>query len=101
MIFLSSLTHCGISDKMNRPTITNGSDRDDNGHYHADAYIATPELSAETHTVKFTPCTIRFFVLRLADPNEDWRIQALFGDQMKYEFKKTTILAPAKVSKFI
>jgi hypothetical protein len=46
----------------------------------------------------FSPCTISLYVLRQADLNDTWTIQAVFDNDIKYIFKPVGFLTPPKVS---
>jgi hypothetical protein len=86
---------------MSTLTAINGSDEDDDNYYRAEATTAASEPSAKTQAAKSITCVIRFYVLRHADPNENWKVQAVFGEKIKYEFEKTDMFVSAQVSRFI
>jgi hypothetical protein len=44
------------------------------------------------------PSSISLYVLRHADPSENWKIQVLFGDNVKLDFKAGKPLISSKVS---
>ncbi len=46
----------------------------------------------------FSPCTISLYVLRQADSSDNWKIQALFENDLKYTFKILADLNNQKVN---
>lgn len=54
-----------------------------------------------TKAAKSTRCVIRLFALRIAHSDENWKMQAIFGEKMKYDFEKIDILASTQVSRYI
>jgi hypothetical protein len=47
------------------------------------------------------PFSISLYVLRYADPNEHWKIQALFPDDVKFDFMAGRVLNYQGVSLFL
>jgi hypothetical protein len=73
--------------------------------YLDDGYVLNVEHSTasniagqmSTHA-SFSPCTISLYVLRQADLNDTWTIQAVFDNDITYIFKRVEFLTRPKVN---
>ena len=82
---------------MTDPVAINSSNANDNKNQQ----VETSKLLFPTKAAKSTRCVIRLFALRIAHSDENWKIQAIFSEKMKYDFEKIDIKASTQVSRYI
>ncbi|CAF4387349.1 unnamed protein product, partial [Rotaria sp. Silwood2] len=75
-------------------SIISNTDDIDNEDYYGDTMQIIPSTTVPTVVQStFSPYKISLYVLRQSNPNESWKIQALFGDDLKYVFDIIATLA--------
>ena len=79
----------------------NSFNAEDNKNQLVEAPVEISKLLVPTKAAKSTRYVIRLFALRIAHPDENWKIQAIFDEKMKHDFEKIANLAPTQVSRYI
>ena len=74
-----------------------GDDNDDDDMCFVDPPIPSNIALLSSSNTSYSVCTITLYVLRLAQPNDNWKIQILFENDTKYTFKAIPVFDRPKV----
>jgi hypothetical protein len=96
--FLVSSSHRFLFDKMATLTTAIDDDHDDEDFLDAESLTAPSTIPSTPLKSSFSSCIISLYILRQADPTDNWKIQAHFGNDLKYIFKTVARLTYPGVS---